>query len=229
MFHVCILQGKSVQSLNFDKERAYFQEVDSFELMEESPSPKSFGTWTMGAKSDEITIPHLSSVLEKWLISKKLNYSCGPSGSLSKILETPAMPMEPICSEGLDLSSLKTPEKASAQMHSGLHTLQNIFSSCVMTKDVHDPRLSSQKCNENILNISDAAHEDIEASVRKLSLTSCWDPFLALLTFCGQSAPSTFLDVLSKHWFVLLFSQVLALNYLILNASSIWLWHEHCQ
>ncbi|KAK9292159.1 hypothetical protein L1049_020118 [Liquidambar formosana] len=192
-------KGKSVQPPNFDNERAYFQEVDSFELLEESPSPKNYGTWTKGTQTDNIAIPHLSSVLEKWLISKKLNYSCGPSGSLSKLLETPEMPMESICGDGFDSSNLKTPEKASVQIHSGLYSLQNRSNARFVDEDVLERHICPQKSNKESLIMGDEGHEDIEVAVRKLSLTSHSDPFSALLTVCGQSAPSTLLDALSKY------------------------------
>ncbi|KAJ9681659.1 hypothetical protein PVL29_017851 [Vitis rotundifolia] len=200
-------RGKFVQPQNFEQERAYFQEVDAYELLEESPSPKRFGTWAMGVQNDDIVLPHLSSVLNKWLIAKKLNYSYGPSGSLSKILETPAMPMEPICGDGFDASTVKTPEKASPQVCSGLHSVQDRFNSNFMNKDVVERQTGSQKSNEVSLTTGDEGCEDIDVAIKKLSLTSRsaslggdhWDSFSALLTVCEQSAPSTLLDVFSKY------------------------------
>uniref|UniRef100_A0A5B6ZRV7 non-specific serine/threonine protein kinase n=1 Tax=Davidia involucrata TaxID=16924 RepID=A0A5B6ZRV7_DAVIN len=128
----------------------------------------------MGVQFDNVAIPHLSIVLEKWLISKKLHHSCGPSGSLSKILETPAMPMES--------TSLKTPKEASLQTHSG-------------------------KSSGEFRTMSEEGCEDIEVAFGKLSLISRpasldghhGDHFLALLRYCGQSAPSALLDVFSKY------------------------------
>ncbi|KAA8536695.1 hypothetical protein F0562_029173 [Nyssa sinensis] len=192
-------KGKIVQPPNYEKERAYFQEVDSFELLEESPSPKKSGTWAMGVQYDNVSIPHLSKVLEKWLISKKLHHSCGPSGSLTKILETTVMPMES--------TSLKTPKEASLQTHSGLHSVQNRFNLSVIDKDVFERHISSRKSSDEFRTMGEEGGEDIEVAVGKLSLTSRpssldghhWDPFLALLTVCGQSAPSALLDVFSKY------------------------------
>ncbi|RVW77373.1 Serine/threonine-protein kinase haspin-like [Vitis vinifera] len=165
-------RGKFVQPQSFEQERAYFQEVDAYELLEESPSPKRFGTWAMGVQSDDIVLPHLSSVLNKWLIAKKLNYSYGPSGSLSKILETPAMPMEPICGDGFDASTVKTPEKASPQVCLGLHSVQDRFNSDFMNKDVVGRQTGSQKSNEVSLTTGDEGCEDIDVAIKKLSLTS---------------------------------------------------------
>lgn len=53
------LQGKNLQPPNYEKERAYFQEVDSIELIEESPSPKKSGTWAMGIQNDDVGMPHM--------------------------------------------------------------------------------------------------------------------------------------------------------------------------
>ena len=179
-------------------------------MLEESPSPKKFGTWTMGVQNDDIVLPHLSSVLNKWLIAKQLNYSYGPSGSLSKILETPAMPMEPFCSDGFDASTVKTPEKSSLQVCSGLHSVPDRFNSNFMSKEAVEGQTEPQKSNEVSLATGDEGCEGIDVAIKKLSLTSRsgslvgdhWDSFSALLTVCEQSAPSALLDVLSKYWFV---------------------------
>ncbi|PSS21628.1 Serine/threonine-protein kinase [Actinidia chinensis var. chinensis] len=186
-----IPRAKPVQPPNYKKEQAYFQEVDSFELLEESPSPKKSGTWAMGIQRDDVAIPHVSTVLKKWLISKKLHRSSGPLGSLSRILETPALPGEFICNDGIGYSGLKTPVEASLQIHSGLQTAQNKLNSSFIKKDA----------------VGDECREDIEVAVGKLSLTSRpdsldghqWDPFLALLAVCGQPTPSMLLDVFSKY------------------------------
>ncbi|KAG5527201.1 hypothetical protein RHGRI_028189 [Rhododendron griersonianum] len=57
------MQGIPTQPPNYEMERAYFQEVDSFELLEESPSPKKSGTWAMGVQSGDVAIPHMSTAL----------------------------------------------------------------------------------------------------------------------------------------------------------------------
>ncbi|KAK3441443.1 hypothetical protein EUGRSUZ_B01816 [Eucalyptus grandis] len=169
---------------SFEKERSYFQEVDAFELLEESPSPKKSGTWVVGNQTDSFVIPHLSSRLEKWLISKKLNHGCGPSSTLSKILETPAM---------FSGAKLETPSGS---------LLQNNSSMCpsLICKNDLERHVHSQLIK---LELKD---EDLEEAVRKLSLASTcdtsegdnWNPFTALLAVCGQTAPSNFVDVFSK-------------------------------
>lgn len=204
------MQRKALQSANYEKEKSYFQEVDSFELLEESPSPKNFGTWASGVQCDDVSIPYMSVELQKWLLSKKLNDGYGPSVSLSKILEPPALPGDSTCNHGLDSSSLKTPEKASHCIDSGLYASQKKFSLDLMDTDAAGGHLCSQKSNSEFQGSKDC--ENIEVAVGKLSLTSkpvplddhCWDPFLSLLALCGQSAPSKLLDVFSKFWFVLL-------------------------
>ncbi|XP_057963120.1 serine/threonine-protein kinase haspin homolog [Malania oleifera] len=199
-------KGKVVHLPNYERERAYFEEVDAFELLEESPSPKHFGTWAMGIQRDSVAIPPLSSVLEKWLISKKLNYSCGPSHSLSKILETSAI-SESKSSDGFDSTNVKTPEKASQQSHRGVHSVQNMFNSSFMSKNVFERCMFSEKSTAESLNAGDGGHEDLEVAVKKLSLASQSSslysdyevPFSALLAICGQSAPSTLSDAFSDY------------------------------
>lgn len=181
------MQGKPAQPPNYEKERAYFQEVDSFELLEESPSPKKSATWV---QSDDIAIPHMSTALRKWLISKKLNRSCGPSASLSKLLGTPALSGQSIRRNGSNSSCLETP--SSMHIDSGLHMLKNKFNSSFTIKEEFEI-------------LGDEGFEEIDEAVRKLSIEGHHlDPFLALLAVCGQSSPSMLVDVFSKFWFVLI-------------------------
>ncbi|KAG4111664.1 hypothetical protein ERO13_D13G116600v2 [Gossypium hirsutum] len=166
-------KGKAAEHSSLDKERAYFQEVDAFGLLEESPSPKHFGTWATGNQTVTDPIPHVSSRLEKWLFSKKINFSCGPSTTLSKILETPAAPMDPIYTSGLDLSSVKTPEKFSP----------------VSVID------ADQGCED-----IDAAIKKLSlASKSTSSHLDRIDPFTSLLGICEQPEPMKFLDLFSKY------------------------------
>ncbi|XP_019090973.1 PREDICTED: serine/threonine-protein kinase haspin homolog [Camelina sativa] len=81
-----IPKGKVEKAPDFQKEKEYFRDIDAFELLEESPSPNKPSTWTMGEQVVP-EMPHLSTRLEKWLISKKFNHACGPSSTLSKIFE----------------------------------------------------------------------------------------------------------------------------------------------
>ncbi|XP_019054940.1 PREDICTED: serine/threonine-protein kinase haspin homolog isoform X2 [Nelumbo nucifera] len=189
------LNKTTVHPPNFEKERAYFQEVDSLELLEESPSPKHLGTWVMGIQSSEVVLPHLPSRLEKWLISKKFNYSCGPSGSLAKILETPIMPMESICS---DVSNSTRPkEQVSPDISSDFPSISNNVIEGHTCSQTHMEGLST--CDDNC--------EDIGQGLKNLSLISESETldgdhkvsFATLLTICGQLAPSTLLDVFSQY------------------------------
>ena len=167
-------KGKVAEAPSFEKEREYFQKVDAFELLEESPSPKNFGTWATGNQTLTDPIPHVSSRLEKWLFSKKLNFNFGPSSTLSKILETPAAQMDSIYSDGLDFSSLRTPEKCNP----------------ISGSDVHE---GCEDVNAAIRKLSLAStSSDLDPI----------DPFSALLEICKQPAPSKFLDLFSKYWLV---------------------------
>lgn len=191
-------RGKNVQLPNYDKEIAYFQEVDSFELLEESPSPQKSGSWIMGVQTDKMPIPHLSSVLQKWLIAQRRKRSCGTASSLTGILETPAM--------FKDSLGLETLGETSPLSHSGFCSIQGRKSSDSVGEDM--PRKCSSHTRSKEFHVMcEESCEDIEASVCKLSLTSRnassdvqnWDPFSALLNACGQSAPSTFPDVLKTY------------------------------
>lgn len=185
-----------MQPPNFDKERAYFQDVDAFDLLEESPSPKKPSTWIMGSQVDTVDIPHLSSVLHKWLNSKKLNQAYAFPGSLSKILETPLLSEGPIRLDSFSSLTTKTSGKGHLGVQSSLYSVQRRLKS-----SLKDEPLSSLPIEES---------EDIEVAVSKLSLTSrpssvdvygC-NSFSALLAACGQSVPSTLTDMLLNYWFV---------------------------
>ncbi|VFQ83499.1 unnamed protein product [Cuscuta campestris] len=198
-------RGKAVERPNFDKEKAYFEEVDSFELMEESPSPKRSSTWTMSTQSNHVAVPHLSSILRKWLLSMKLNNNYAPPASLAKILETPTSRKESTHKLG-KISTLKASESACRELQSGLYSSNKGFLDFI-SEDIF--RRKSPSGSERSIQHFDFAEDDsegIEAKVEKLSLTSqpssldchSWDPFLVLLSACGQSHPFTLLDVVSK-------------------------------
>ncbi|KAL0422136.1 UNVERIFIED_CONTAM: Serine/threonine-protein kinase haspin [Sesamum latifolium] len=189
-----VQRGKNVQPPNYDKERAYFQEVDAFELLEESPSPKKPGTWALGAQVDNAVIPHLSSVLQKWLISKKLIRKYAFPGSLSEILETPSLSKDPICHHSFSSSTMKKTGKDHPEVDLSLSSIQQRSNS-----SLNDKQFTGIPIQETC--------EDIEVEVRKLSLTSRpssldgqgWNSFTALLTACGQSVPSTLTEMLLSY------------------------------
>ncbi|KAJ4825306.1 hypothetical protein Tsubulata_046577, partial [Turnera subulata] len=233
-----------------EKERKYFEEVDAFELLEESPSPKN--TWFAGNETDNIEVPQLTLRLQKWLVSKKLDFNCGQSSTLSKIFESPGMlHSEPVGGDNLNPIILGSSDESSQKSYSGLHSVHRRVNSFLLGKDVAG-MLHSDNLNPIILDSSDESSQksysglhsvhrrvnlfllgkdvaerdshaqksssmmaslradnciDIEDAVRKLSLASTYtsisqdyvDPFTSLLAVCGQSAPSTLLDVLSKY------------------------------
>ncbi|KAF4359357.1 hypothetical protein G4B88_024024 [Cannabis sativa] len=179
-------KGKQFKPQNFEMERMYFEEVDAFELLEESPSPKVFGTWAGANNTDSVALTHLSTRLNKWLICRNLNYSCGPSSTLSKILGTPSVKLEPIDCGNIDPENMKTPEKSSAKGTSRLPCAE----------------ITSHKVED----VGNESFEELEASVKKLSLASTsssdalqFNPFATLLAVCEQSVPSKFQDVFSKY------------------------------
>ncbi|CAH1444086.1 unnamed protein product [Lactuca virosa] len=190
-------RAKGAPPQNFDKERAYFEEVDAFELLEESPSPQC-KTWVMGNKNYIPQSSHISSVLKKWLLAHKPDHSCGPSTSLSRILDTPLG--DSIHDGVLDLSSLKTSLETLSQANKGFKSNQNK----IVGSDVLQSHNTSS--TKRIQDLSENDSEEIEYVIRNLSLSSQnslieqqWDPLLALLAVCGQSSPSTFSDVLSQY------------------------------
>lgn len=162
--------------------------------------------WNKGVKSENVVKTHLSSVLEKWLFRRRLNYSCGPSKSLSTILGTPSLLNEGpyIC----DDSILNTPEKGAALIRSSVPSNQEC-KFCLTGASVSESFISSRKSSKALPSMAEGDCEVIADAVRNLSLASrpssllshrCED-FAALLDFCGQSAPSTLSDVFSTYWF----------------------------
>ncbi|KAL6495024.1 hypothetical protein OROGR_030943 [Orobanche gracilis] len=186
-------KGKAIQPPNYDEEKAYFQEVDAFELLEESPSPKKPSTWTMGDQVDNVVIPRLSSVLHKWLISKKLSRTYSFHGSLLKILETPVLSQSPIGHDSCSSPTIKT-RGEDLKVGSSLYSIQQR-----LNLSLNDKRFSTMPIQETC--------EDIEVAIGKLSLASGrssldgqgWNSFSALLTACGQSVPSTLTDILLSY------------------------------
>ncbi|XP_022155824.1 serine/threonine-protein kinase haspin homolog isoform X2 [Momordica charantia] len=198
-------KGNCVQATNFDKERAYFQEVDAFELLEESPSPKS-STWA-SSQFDIAAVPSLCSRIEKWLISKRSNYSLAPSSTLSKILETPLVSIEPISGNHLGNFKLKTPEKYARGLGGRLSSIQKRYISNLNDNDVIEIDSIRGNRSARAEDLSTEECENIEIAVKKLSLSSTstslhnyhLDPLNALLAVCGQSAPSTLKDAFSNY------------------------------
>ncbi|ESW35288.1 hypothetical protein PHAVU_001G222600 [Phaseolus vulgaris] len=192
-------KGKLVQPPNVEKERLYFEEVDAFELLEESPSPKK-NTWITDDLKQEGPMPTICSRLEKWLHSKRLNSSCGPSSTLSKILDASSTRLEGI--QDIDFS---TPELRTLEPTEKSNSLQTIKTGDRKTSVENDIHL--QQTNEKMLFAqSGEGCENIDAAVKKLSLISTSSsidndhisPFSALLAICGQSAPSLLQDIFSS-------------------------------
>lgn len=167
-------------------------------MLEESPSPIP-RTWVAGIPKGNVEIPKLSSALEKWLLSKKLNFGLGSSNTLAKILQSPAMRPSPIGGINFASSSVKTPERSS-KVNSRLSSAQIRFDLSLLDGSVHE-----RSPTKLLPGVGNEGCEDIDAAVKDLSLVSTseeLDRFYALLEVCDQSSPSKLKDVFSKYWFV---------------------------
>ncbi|XP_052163436.1 serine/threonine-protein kinase haspin homolog [Oryza glaberrima] len=162
------------------KEKAYFEEVDAFELMEESPSPKNFGTWARGMEQNYI-VHDLSAILERWKISKLAKFAA--SRPLFDIMETPVVPS--VRSDCSLHDSHRTPEKDRGSrtnpmrrtIPSGLSDKTSIFTS-----------FSELKIKE----------EPDDSSIPSLS-AEAMTAFAQLLLVCNQSAPITLAEAFSTY------------------------------
>ncbi|KAL6146437.1 PREDICTED: serine/threonine-protein kinase haspin [Fragaria vesca subsp. vesca] len=190
---------------NFEKERAYFEKVDEEELIEESPSPIP-RTWVAGIPKENVEIPKLCTALEKWLLSKKLNFGLGSSNTLARILRTPGMRPSPSSGINFESSSVKTPERSS-KVNSRLSSGLIKFDLSLLDRSVHEMNTTKSlpEVGNEGLDIDAAVkehYEDIDAAVKELSLLSTseeLDRFNALLEVCEQSSPSKLQDVFSKY------------------------------
>lgn len=171
-------------------------------MSEESPSPKKVGTWTIGNEHYNGQLPHLCSRLEKWLRSRRMNLSCGPSSTLSKILDTPARGLETIYDFDLSLISSEKSMKAHYHPHNTITgSSSTLLDNGLFGGDINVP--TGKRPTQD-----DEDSANLAAAVKKLSLTSTtsseehFNPFAALLEICEQSVPSKFQDALSKYWCV---------------------------
>ncbi|XP_068661429.1 serine/threonine-protein kinase haspin homolog [Aristolochia californica] len=180
-----------VYAPDFSKERAYFQDVDSYELMEESPSPKKYGdTWATGLQQNTQFIQDMPSIL-CWLIEKKLTYSTASAGLQARISHTPIrMAMEPIPENVPSILNEQTPVRSSTLKTCEMLPFDgNSISLCPQTHE---------GCK--ILGDAVSSGWDLEEVIHKLSLGGDeQDPFRNLLMACGQSVPARLSEVFSQH------------------------------
>ncbi|TVU37642.1 hypothetical protein EJB05_10967, partial [Eragrostis curvula] len=163
------------------KEKAYFEEVDAFELIEESPSPKNFGTWVRGMEQNHID-HDLPAILERWKISKLARRASEP---LFDIMETPILPS--VLSNISTCYSYRTPEKNRGSVtHS---TSRTIPSECTNSlKSITEETSITSSFGK--LKIKE---EPIEVSGEALTA------YEQLLMVCRQSAPITLAEVCSAY------------------------------
>ncbi|RZC55794.1 hypothetical protein C5167_014655 [Papaver somniferum] len=104
--------GGSTKNVIFKKEKPCFQEVHSFKLLEESPTPKPLGTGEMSATlSGYLARPKVNTRLGKWLVAKNLNFSSGSCSTSSDIFKTPMTSLECINGESPKISVEQTQDK----------------------------------------------------------------------------------------------------------------------
>ncbi|XP_078443477.1 protein kinase superfamily protein isoform X2 [Wolffia australiana] len=181
---------------DFRKEKAYFEEVDAFELAEESPSPKQLGTWAMGVQKDQNNYfgLDLPAVLERWKISK-LATNCRRSGHLFKIMETPLPPSVSTCSEVSCALTVENSEKIP-------ESYKNLRKSLVGS--LEGLRISDEL--QMIEEKEELEEEDLKKDERKslafqrVSVSGeTKSSFEQLLMVCRQSTPFTLPEVISQY------------------------------
>lgn len=148
----------------------------------------------MGMKYDNVGVPPLCTRLEKWLHAKRQQLIA--SSTLSTILRTPEESLQPVPynNDGFDSSCLRKSEEFCVRNLSG-------------SLSVQEGQMQSERSHIDLERLEDKDFDDIESEIKKLSLASrpsslAHDAFFALLSECGQSGPSTLLDVFSNLWSV---------------------------
>lgn len=170
-------QKKALEKLyDFSKEKTYFEEVDAFELLEESPSPNKF-TWKMGTNYE--CIEHdLTAILDRWRRSKLFSGRC-TAWPLSKIMETIPAPSGYTTSVGsfnhgvaYSLSQIRESssfELSECKSYSATQKSTKGHSSEVASNFSFDPRgISSSSVTKNL--IEDLSADSVLSSLSALSI-----------------------------------------------------------
>ncbi|PWZ38108.1 Serine/threonine-protein kinase haspin [Zea mays] len=163
---------------DLSKEKAYFEEIDAFDLMEESPSPKNFASWTKGMEQNLI-IHDLPAILERWKISTLARRVS--SEPLFDIVETPILPSV--------LSNSSTSNNGSETYTAGRAI--SVSYTDISLKSIAEDSLITSFGKVKI------KEEPVEASIpwNGEALTA----FDQLLMVCRQSAPVTLAEVFSAY------------------------------
>uniref|UniRef100_J3MND9 non-specific serine/threonine protein kinase n=1 Tax=Oryza brachyantha TaxID=4533 RepID=J3MND9_ORYBR len=170
------------------KEKTYFEEVDVFELMEESPSPKNFSTWTREMEQNYV-VHDLSAILERWKISKIANFVA--SKPLFDIIETPLLPS--VQSNFTLNDSYRTPEKdRGSRTNPTRRTIPSEFTGNSLKTIVSETSIISSFRELNI------KEETNDANISSLS-AEAMTAFAQLLLVCSQSAPVTLAEAFSTY------------------------------
>ncbi|XP_031486957.1 serine/threonine-protein kinase haspin homolog isoform X2 [Nymphaea colorata] len=200
------------------EQAAFFKEVDSFDLVEESPSPKNLGRWVQEPGEKQMRLQDMRSafhpVLRKWLRKQPVSYG---SASLTDILESQLTPKH-------DLGDAESSEVSDSCSDKLMHQCSNSISlGCGKTGEENSPSIDNiirsssivaqSKGKGNVKKVQDVTEngecendeKEIEVAVERLSLyssssSSCQhvNAFTKLLKLCGQSSPSTLSDAFSE-------------------------------
>lgn len=165
-------------------------------LIEESPSPKNFGTWARGMEQNYI-VHDLSAILERWKISKIARRVS--SKPLFDIMETPLVPsVQSNCSTDTNFhgKSYRTPEKDTGSgTHPTRRTIPSGYTDNSLKNVVSETSIVT---SFNELNIKEEPADTSIPSLSGEALTA----FAQLLMVCRQSAPVTLAEVFSAYWYV---------------------------
>lgn len=161
---------------------------------------------------EEAPIPSICSRLEKWLHARRLNPSCGPSSTLSKLLGTPAANLQTIRESDFGFTDLRTPEQTGLSNFSEFRLIKTEeIKRSLFDTSLNESDINLQIGDKRLLAQNGQVSEDIEAAVKKLSLASTSSssvdgdhisPFSALLGTCGQSEPSMLQDAFLRYRYI---------------------------
>ncbi|KAL6657519.1 hypothetical protein ACP70R_005299 [Stipagrostis hirtigluma subsp. patula] len=180
------------------KEKAYFEEVDACDLMEESPSPKNFGTWARGMEQNYV-VHDLPGILERWKNSKLAR--CLQSEPLFDIMETPIVPSvlgKSSAPNNIFSKNCRTPEKVTL-CGGGLWQGADPMGRTI-TPGYADNSLNNTEKEASII----ASFGKLNVKEEQIKDSPSWSgealsAFKQLLMVCRQSEPVTLAEVFSAY------------------------------
>ncbi|CAN6469630.1 unnamed protein product [Victoria cruziana] len=187
------------------EQATFFKEVDSFDLVEESPSPKNIGRWVQETGEKQKRLQDIRSaihpVLRKWLRTQPVSYG---SASLTDILETYLTPKHELgdaqSSEVSDSCSLGC-GRMGEEISPSLDNITGSNSAVVQSKGEENVKVQDVIKNGEC----EIDEKELEVAIERLSLytssSSSYEhvnAFNKLLKLCGQSSTSTLSDAFSE-------------------------------